>query len=245
MTLKAVVLDTNEVSENVAPWLLELDWGCPVSQAPLHVGDAWAATEDVTLVAERKTLSDLLGSISDGRLFTQAAKMVSQSVWSYEVVTELPVVRSGCVWAGGKLTDWKWSSVQGALLTLQDIGVQVVFWPQSRQGYADAIKFLANRDRGTVKVHPQKRDVIMQSPAEQLLTAISGIGDTKAPALLKHCGCAAQALCFLADGDSKGGETYWPKDAPRITTADRASTKRALGLPDDLRLAVIGKETEA
>lgn len=242
MTLKAVVLDTNEVSENVAPWLLKLDWGCSVSQANLGIGDAWLATSDAkTLVVERKTLSDLLGSISDGRLFTQAAAMVQQSVWSYEVVTELPVIRSGCVWAGGKLTNWKWSSVQGALLTLQDIGVQVVFWPESRQGYADALKFLADRDRGPVKVRPQRREVIMQSPAEQLLTAISGIGDTKAPALLKHCGCAAQALCFLADGDG-GGETYWPKDAPRITTADRASTKRALGLPDDLRLAVIGKE---
>jgi len=92
VSLEAVVLDTNDVS--AAPWLLKLDWGCPVSQAPLHVGDTWAATEDATLVVERKTLSDLLQSIRDGRLFTQAAKMVSQSAWSYEVVTEMPVVRS-------------------------------------------------------------------------------------------------------------------------------------------------------
>jgi ERCC4-type nuclease len=240
MTLKAVVLDSREPA-----WVQELEFGVSKTITTLPIGDAWLATEDTTLVCERKTLADLLASIRDGRLFTQAAAMVRQSIWSYEVVTELPVIKSGCVWAGGKLTNWKWSSVQGALLTLQDIGVQVVFWPNSHQGYADAIKFLAGRDRGTVKVHPQKREVVMQSDGEQLLTSINGIGDKKAAALIKHCGCAAEALCFLADDNGKGGETYWPKDAPRITVADRASTKLALGTPDDLRLAVIGKESEA
>ena len=102
MTLKAVVLDSREPQ-----WVQELDYGVSKSVAALPIGDAWLATEDTSLVVERKTLSDLLASIRDNRLFTQAAAMVSQSVWSYEVVTELPVVRSGCVWAAGKLTAWK------------------------------------------------------------------------------------------------------------------------------------------
>jgi len=232
MTLKAVVLDTNEVS--ATPWLLKLDWGCQVSQAPLRVGDAWGATEDATLVIERKTLSDLLGSIRDGRLFTQAAAMVSQSVWSYEVVTELPVIRSGCVWAGGKLTNWKWSSVQGALLTLQDIGVQVVFWPKGQQGYADALKFLADRDRGPVKVHPQKRDIVMQSPAEAILCSLPGISDGRAGALLEYCGTAIEAIQFLC-GNSKDG-------VPGIGPAIKTGARQALGVPDWAEPRLVNKE---
>jgi len=241
MSLQAVILDSNDVS--AAPWLLDLDWGCSVSKADLHhVGDAWATVDDLaTLVIERKTLSDLLASIRDGRLFTQAAAMIKVSAWSYEVVTELPVIRSGCVWAGGKLTNWKWSSVQGALMTLQDIGVQVVFWPNSHQGYADALKFLADRDRGPVKVHPQKRDVVMQSPGEHLLCSIYGIGDKKAEALLKYCGTTWQAIQFLLS-DSNG--EYWPKEAPRITSADRVSLRHTLGIPDDLTLKIEPAERE-
>ena len=234
MTLKAVILDSNDVS--AAPWLLELDWGCPVSKDRLLVGDAWAAAQDTVLVAERKTMSDLLASIRDGRLFTQAAAMVEVSAWSYEVVTELPVVRSGCVWAGGKLTAWKWSSVQGALMTLQDIGVQVVFWSNSHQGYADALKFLADRDRGPVKVHPQKRDVVMQSRAEAILCALPGISDNRATTLLEHCGTTAFALAHLT---GNGGDPV-----PGIGPGIKAAVKQALGLDDDLRLDVTGMEVE-
>jgi len=235
--LQAVILDSNDVS--AAPWLLDLDWGCPVSKTDLHhVGDAWATVDDLaTLVIERKTLSDLLASIRDGRLFTQAAAMVKVSAWAYEVVTELPVVRSGFVWAGGKLTNWKWSSVQGALMTLQDIGVQVVWWPESRQGYADALKFLAARDRGPVKVHPQRREVVMQSRAEAILCALPGISDGRAGALLKHCETTAWALEFLT-------ADKW-ESVPGVGPGTKSAVRQALGLADGLRLAVIDKETGA
>lgn len=229
MTLKAVVLDSREPQ-----WVQELDLGVPSSVTTLPIGDAWLAAEDTTLVVERKTLADLLASIQDNRLFTQAAAMVQQSAWSYEVVTELPVIRSGCVWAGGKLTNWKWSSVQGALMTLQDIGVQVVWWPNSHQGYADALKFLADRDRQPVKVHPQKREVVMQSQAEAILCGLPGISDGRAGTLLEHCGTAAFALDFLT---GNGGGSV-----PGIGPGTKSAVRQALGLPDDLRLAVIDRQ---
>ena len=231
MTLKAVVLDSREPT-----WVQELNFGVPKSITALPIGDAWLATEDTTLVVERKTLADLLASIRDGRLFTQAAAMVAQSAWSYEAVTELPVVRSGCVWVDGKLTNWKWSSVQGALLTVQDIGVQVVFWPESRQGYADALKFLADRDRGPVKIRPQKRDIIMQSVGESILCSLPGISDGRAGALLEHCATTAWALDFLT---GNGGGSV-----PGVGPGTKQAVRQALGLPSDLRLAVINKEAE-
>jgi len=231
MTLKAVVLDSRE-----PVWVQELNFGVPKSITALPIGDCWLATEDTTLVVERKTLADLLASIRDGRLFTQAAKMVSQSVWSYEVVTEMPVVRSGKVWINGELSKWLWTSVQGAILTLQDIGVETVYWPSSGQGYADALKFLADRDRGPVKVHPQRREVVMQSAGESILCSLPGISDGRAGTLLEHCATTAWALDFLT---GNGGGSV-----PGVGPGTKQAVRRALGLADGLRLAVISKESE-
>ena len=167
MTLKAVILASTEPASIKA-----LNYGVPTMVQALPCGDAWLATDTQTLVIERKTLSDLLASIRDGRLFDQAARLVSQSKWCYEVITELPVVRSGYIFLNGKMTEWKWASVQGALLTLQEMGVEVVWW---QDGYVECLKWLAGRDRDAVHVKPQKRDVIMQSPAETILCGLPGI----------------------------------------------------------------------
>jgi len=229
MTLKAVILASTEPQSIKA-----LDYGVPMLVQPLKCGDCWLSTGTQTLVIERKTLSDLLASIRDGRLFDQAARMVSQSKWSYEVITELPVVRSGLVFINGKLSDWKWASVQGALLTIQEMGVEVVWWPD---GYVKCLEWLAGRDRDTVHVKPQKRDVVMESPAETILCSLPGISDGRAGALLEHCGTAAFALQFLT---GNGGGTI-----PSIGPGTKTAVRSALGLADDLVLTVVGKEETA
>ena len=229
MTLKAVILASTEPQSIKA-----LEFGVPTLVQSLPCADCWIATEDTTLVVERKTLNDLLASIRDGRLFDQAARLVAQSKWCYEVVTELPIVRSGMVCLNGKLSEWKWASVQGALLTLGEMGVEVVWWPD---GYVQCLQWLAGRDRDTVHVKPQKRDVMMQSPAETVLCALPGIGDGRADALLKECGTAAFALQFLT-GDGGGS-------VPGIGPGTKTAVRSALGLDDSLVLAVIGKEETA
>ena len=50
MTLKAIILDSREPK-----WARDLDLGVPKTITALPAGDAWLATEDVTLVVERKT----------------------------------------------------------------------------------------------------------------------------------------------------------------------------------------------
>ena len=225
MTLKAVILASTEPASIKA-----LDYGVPTLVQALPCADAWLATDSTTLVVERKTLSDLLASIRDGRLFDQAARLVAQSKWCYEVVTELPVVRSGCVFLNGKMSEWKWASVQGALLTIQEMGVEVVWWEAS---YPKCLEWLANRDRDTVHVKPQKRDAVMQSPAETILCALPGIGDGRAGALLEHCGTAAYALQFLT---GNGGGSV-----PGIGPGTKTAVRSALGLTDDLVLTVVGK----
>ena len=229
MTLKAVILASTEPASIKA-----LDYGVPAMVQALPYGDAWIAADGCTFVVERKTMADLLASIRDGRLFTQAAAMVGGGLWCYEVVTELPVVRSGLVFLNGKLTDWKWASVQGALLTIQEMGIEVVWW---QDGYVECLKWLASRDRDTVHVKPQKRDVVMESPAEIILCALPGIGDGRAGALLEHCGTAAFALQFLT---GNGGGSI-----PGIGPGTKTAVRSALGLDDSLVLAVIGKSDAA
>jgi len=236
MSLQAVVFDKNDLV--AAPWIRGLDFGdVPVSDDNLEAGDAWLATEDAFLIVERKTLNDLLQSIRDGRLFSQAAKMVKVSSWCYEVVTELPVVRSGFVFAGGRMTSWKWSSLQGALLTLQDVGVQTVWWPEGNRGYKDALMFLANRDRTGVKAKPPRREVVMESQAEHLLCALPGISDGRAGNLLEHCSNAAFALQFLT---GNGGGSV-----PGIGPGTKSAVRQALGLDEDVVLSVVSREEAA
>jgi len=227
--LKTVILASTEPARIKA-----LNCGVPTMVQALPCGDAWLATDTETLVIERKTLSDLLASIRDGRLFDQAARMGAQSKWSYEVITALPVVRSGMVCLDGKLTEWKWSSVQGALLTIEEMGIEVVWW---QGGYVECLKWLASRDRDTVHVKPQKRDVIMQSPAETILCSLPGISDGRAGALLEHCGTAAFALQFLT-GNGGG-------PVPGIGPGTKTAVRNALGLADDLVLTVVSKEEAA
>jgi len=227
--LKAVILDSKEPASIKA-----LDFGVPTLVQPLKCGDCWLATDSTTLVVERKTLSDLLASIRDGRLFDQAARLVAQSKWCYEVITELPVVRSGCVFLNGKMSEWKWASVQGALLTLQEMGVEVVWW---EGGYVQCLQWLADRSRDTVHVKPQRRDIVMESPAETVLCSLPGISDGRAGALLEHCGTAAFALQFLT---GNGGGSI-----PGIGPGTKTAVRSALGLTDDLVLTVVGKEETA
>ena len=95
--------------------------GIPTVIAPLEAGDLWAScTDGELLVIERKTTSDLLGSIADGRLFQQALKMRERSQWAYLVITGyLQPTHDGKTLVQGKATGWDWNAVQGALLDVQ------------------------------------------------------------------------------------------------------------------------------
>ena len=177
-------------------------------------------------------MSDLLGSISDGRLFDQASRMAKASPWSYVVVTEIPIVRSGFVWTSGRITKWRWASVMGALLTVQEMGIGVMFL-YTPERYKAALIRLAQRSRGDVR--PQhKREGVLATAGEAILSSLPGISEVRAQALLDHCGSAAWALAYLA-GDG-GGEV------PGVGPATRDSARKALGLDDELILTVISKE---
>lgn len=231
MTLKAVLLDSRE-----PPWVQGLGFGdAPISVVPLSAGDAWLAVEDATIIVERKTFSDLLGSIQDERLFDQVARMIKLSSWRYLIVQgrgRLSQDGERVIGVPGAGV-WNIHRIEGALATVQQMGVTVVRIGPRPHNYHAALTWLASRKRGEVKVTP-RREAVMQSPGERILCALPGISEVRAQALLDHCGTTAWALVYLA-GEGGG-------KVPGIGPATKEAARQALGLEDDQIFAINIKE---
>lgn len=197
----------------------------------LPTGDTWLACNDANLIVERKTPSDLLASIADGRLFEQCAAMAKASPWSYIVVTGWLTCQHSMVVVDGQVSQWQMRSVQGALLTVQELGIEIVHC-DGDQDYAATLLWLANRKRDAIKIKAQRRDTVMQSPAESLLCALPGISEKRAGDLLKFCGTGAWALSYLTDNDNSN-------NVPGVGPGTRKRTRKVLGLKDNEFLAVL------
>jgi len=199
--------------------------------AELPTGDFWGVCDDGELiVVERKTPGDFLGTLRQDRLFPQLAQLREQSIWSYLVITGtlLPGANDTC-WTDQVETGWKWTAIQGALLTAQEIGVHVSYC-QGDLSYESAVLRLANRSRSVVRVTPA-RDTAWLTEAEAIVAALPGIGYDRAQSLIKECGTAGWALSFLTDHDTQ-------QHVPGIGPAIKRRIRRALGLTDEQLLAV-------
>lgn len=204
--------------------------GATVAVTQLTCGDIWVAAADGNLlVIERKTANDLLASIADGRLFDQAAAMVDMSPWAYIAVEgTLTPTRDGKTLADGAPVNWRWASVQGALQTVQELGVAVVYLSGSDE-LAPYIERLARRDRGPVRAGAVRKPELL-APGMALLMALPGIGPDRAKSMLEQAGTAAFALSVLTDDTLNligiGKET-------------RLKAREALGIPADCKLEIV------
>lgn len=196
----------------------------------LQCGDVWVAAADgKLLIVERKTADDLLASIADGRLFDQAAGMVNMTPWSYIVVQgQISPTRDGKTLADGAPVNWRWAAVQGALQTVQEMGVAVIYLNREPEEFTAFLVRLAARDRGSVRTGGARK-VELLAPGMALLMALPGIGPDRAKILLEQAGTAAYALEFLSDGVTVAG----------IGDGTRAKVREALGLMDGTKLEVV------
>ena len=198
----------------------------------LACGDIWIATTDgALLIIERKTANDLLASIADGRLFEQAAAMIQVSPWSVIAVEgTLAPSADGRTLIDGVLVGWRWASVQGALQTVQELGVPVVYLSGVEE-LAPFLIRLAARDRGPVKTGgPRKPELL--APGMVLLMSLPGIGGDRAKTLIEQAGNAAQALSYLTDLD-------WTSNVIGIGDGTKNKVRDALGLDAFQKLTVI------
>lgn len=232
VSLTGIFVDSREPSQ-----ITSLKFGgVPVAVTTLEAGDCWASTDDgALLVIERKTPSDLLGSIKDGRLFQQVAAMVKQSKWSYVVISgAMAHTLDGYVITDNRTSGWRWDDIQGALLTCQELGANVVVC-QSDQHYEDAVIRLARRERGEVKPLQPRVQAHVLTEAEKVLISLPGVGLERAGLLLGEFGSAAYAIAWL---------TWLNTFAELSGVGDgtKYSVRRALGLKADEWIAVLDTE---
>lgn len=227
--IQSVLIDHRE-----PPFMHRLKFdGAQTVVTQLQCGDVWVAAADgKLLIVERKTADDLLASIADGRLFDQAAGMVAMTPWSYIAVqgTLEPAINGKTVCDGAPV-NWEWAAVQGALQTVQEMGVAVIYLPPAdeRGKFAEFITRLARRDRGPVRVGGVRKPELL-APGMALLMALPGIGPDRAKSLMELAGTAAFALSALTDDTLA---------IPGIGDGTRAKVRDALGITGGARLELI------
>ncbi len=229
--MNSVMIDSREPA-----WVQALKFGnVPTAVAQLETGDVWAAVDDGVLIIERKTPSDLLHTIKEGRLLPQVARMREMSPWCYVVITgQLLCGPDGKLWHGQQSTGWQFDAIQGALLTVQELGVAVLEC-NGDDDFERTVMHLAERERGPIRIHPP-RAPYMVTPGEAILCALPGVGFERTTAVLAHCGTPAWAISLLTDPTTDA--------IPGIPAGHMAmvrnKTRKALGLTDTTYLAVLG-----
>ena len=228
MAILSVMIDSREPE-----WVQKLTFGgVPVAATLLDAADVWIATEDGLLLVERKTPSDLLNTLRDGdRLFGQCANMREYSQWCYLLITgELQRGANGKVWCEQRETGWSWDSVQGALLTIQELGVGVIHCSGDTD-FEAAVMRLSARDRDTKRIEPPRLSHVL-GHGEAVLAALPGVGLERVDALLQNCGTPAWSLVALTD------DTV----VPGIGDGTKRRVREALGLDDWAEFTILVRE---
>lgn len=240
--ITAVLIDSREPD-----WIKSLTFnGLPTAVTMLETGDIQAVTDDgCELLIERKTPDDFLNTLKDDRLFPQVARMTEKrnaqilagetpTVWSYLVITDsLAPSRDGKVITQRGVTGWSYSAVMGAILSIQELGVHVVFC-NGDNDFEDCILRLGRRSRNQVmRIMPAKIPNVL-GPKATFLASLPGLGVESVQEILAWCDDnLANALSGLTDLSIK---------AP-IGIQRRKTIKTLLGLEDGQSLEVLQKES--
>ena len=225
MSITSLFVDSREPA-----WIQNLKFGGAMKLVTaLDFGDLWATTDTGDMVCiERKAPGDLLGSIKDNRLFAQVAGIRNKTPWAYLVITGiLTATVSGKVVADERVSGWDWNSVQGALLTVQEMGVRVVY-AQSDTDYEACVCRICSRARKPEYIIEPLTQPKFMSPGEVMLTALPGIGLERAQTLLKEFNNRpADALAWLT-------WHRWNEDHPvaGIGPGIKSGVRKALNIED-------------
>ena len=235
MTITGLIIDSREPT-----WVQELKFGGAMKLvAALEFGDAWATTDTGDMICiERKAPNDLLGSIKDNRLFNQVAGIRSKTPWAYLVISGiLRATPAGKVIADDRVSGWDWNAVQGALTTVQEMGVRVVYC-QSDQDYEACVCRICSRERKPEFIIEPLAQPKFLSPGEIMLTALPGIGLERAQLLLREFdNKACDALAWLT-------WHRWNEQHPiaGIGPGIKRAVRTAMGIDDNLVMDIVPDE---
>jgi ERCC4-type nuclease len=238
VALASVLIDSREPE-----WVRRLTFGgVPTAVTALEAGDFLCACDDAQMIGiERKEATDLLNSLRDRRLLPQLSRLRAQCEWAYLMICGELRCSDGMVVTPARVTEWQWASLQGALLDVQEMGVNVVYVPTNAgTDLEDAIARLARRDRNLKRIPPARSTHIL-SDGEACIAALPGIGLDRAFAVLEATDRPFWALIALA---SANGHDHIPGIGPGI----RAKIRKELGFTDkyaNLEFAVLPIGCEA
>jgi ERCC4-type nuclease len=226
--ITAIMVDSREPK-----WVQDLQFdGIPKSVQFLEQGDLMAATDAGELIlVERKTPDDFLNSLKQDRVMLQLANMLEVTRWSYLMVTgEFKLGVKGEV-VTQRVTGWNWDAVQGAILSIQEMGIYVIQC-QGDEDYEAAIIRLGNRDRSHVMPIPPAKQPHVYSQSEAALAALPGIGFKRLQSVLEAAGgSAGWALALLTNLDEV-------EDFPDVSYGNRQRIRNVLGLKPSEMLAI-------
>lgn len=225
-----VMIDSREPE-----WVKQLTFGgMGVSVVQLEAGDVHLGVSDgAMIVIERKTPHDFLQSLREGRLFNQVAELARLTRWAYIVITGEFTRTAGNKVMTYRVTGWDWNALQGAILTIQEMGVMVC----QCAGDADfegAVTRIALRDRQPVKIAPPRGSRVL-SEGEAMIATLPGIGLDRLETVLRYCKTPAQALVALTDAQEHD-------HLPGVGIVTRKRIRRALKMEDGISFSLIAKE---
>lgn len=240
--ITGVMIDSREPE-----WIRLSQFGIPTMVTLLDYGDLWASTDDgAMVVVERKTPSDLLDSLKDDRLFPQLARMIEKrcddqafvgrlTQWPYLMITGgIQPGANGMAVADGRITGWHYSQVQGALLTVQELGVFVTYCAGDVD-YKEAVLRLGKRERKPdYKILPAKAPNVI-GESGQILASLPGIGIEKVIPILEESG---GRLAWALEDLSHPKENHFRGVGPKT----KEGIRQALGLLDGTYLKVVNVE---
>lgn len=237
--IQAILIDVREPS-----WVKEIDFGAPSMESVLESGDIQVLTDTNEILSiERKTPDDYLGSLKDGRLMTQMTRLAEDrhfdlvrdghsNNWPYLLITGMFGASSGKATTERGVTGWGLASVYGSILSIQEMGVFVVFC-DGDANVRDAIIKLANRHRNEVQQILPPRPGMLLGPKVAFLSGLPGIGIERAQDILDWANNnLGHALMGLTDVEIKA-------PVPRST---RWTIRHMLGMADNQELTIIERE---
>lgn len=195
--------------------------GVALVPAATPAADLLAICADgATLAVKYWRPGDLLHAIRQRDYDGALIALKERSPWAYLLIGGILTANAdGKIRDGDTITGWRWDAYQGALLTAHELGIGVIAL-QHADLLPETVAQLARRRRGQVKA-PPAREGLWYSPAELMLLALPGVGETRAEQLIAQCGSAADALMALTDD---------ALTLPDIGPKTRQDVHRALGL---------------
>lgn len=154
------------------------------------------------MLVERKTGTDFLKSIADGRLFSQVEEMTRQAKFAVVIITDiLECFGNGAenVVVDQQVTGWDWWAVQMAIFRVQMAGAAVLMVKSNQ--FPDALRLLLEwlHDTKTFARRVTPAAIIPLGPEAEFLCGLPGIGIDKAQKVLSYSGNLKHALHFLTN----------------------------------------------